>query len=104
MASKGTIKVNPVTVKNVAKKIDDKNRSEYTPAYSKMFAAIKDLGNAWQSDDYNELARKAESFQKDFDEMAKIFGQYSSYLEDAAKAYQQAEDDTLNDARAKLKS
>ena len=54
---------------------------------------------AWQGVDNQAFTTQIEGFRQDFEMMAKLMDEYSTFLRTAAKTYQQTQDEIVNQAQ-----
>lgn len=94
----GKIVVNPAQLNSTAAQVDSA-AAEYRKLYNKLFSDVSAMKAAWQGVDNQAFTTQIEGFRQDFEEMAKLMDQYSAFLKQAAKTYQQAQDDTVSAAR-----
>ena len=93
-----TIKVDPAQLTSTAARVDSA-AAEYRKLYNKLYSDVGAMKAAWQGVDNQAFTTQIEGFKQDFEEMAKLMDQYSAFLKQSAKTYQQAQDDTVNAAR-----
>jgi WXG100 family type VII secretion target len=94
----GSIKVSPSQLNTTATQIDSE-AAEYRKLYTKLYSEVGAMKAAWQGVDNLAFTNQIEGFRQDFDEMAKLVEQYSQFLKQSAKTYQQAQDNTVAGAR-----
>ena len=92
------IAVNPAQLNSTAAKVDSA-AGEYRKLYNKLYSDVGAMRSAWQGVDNQAFTTQIDGFKQDFDQMAKLMDQYSAFLKQSAKTYQQAQDDTVSAAR-----
>ncbi len=93
-----TIKVDPAQLNATASQVETA-AGEYRKLYSKLFTDVGGMRAAWQGVDNQAFTTQIEGFRQDFELMAKLMDEYSTFLRTAAKTYQQTQDDIVNQAQ-----
>lgn len=92
------IVVDPQKLKDAATNIDQVI-ADYKSIYAALFANVSKLSSAWKGADNTAFTTQIEGFRDDFDKMAKLMDNYSSFLKTSASTYQAAQDDIVAAAK-----
>jgi WXG100 family type VII secretion target len=93
-----TIKVDPAQLNSTATQVDSA-AGEYRKLYAKLFTDVGGMRAAWQGVDNQAFTTQIEGFRQDFELMAQLMDEYSTFLKTAAKTYQQAQDEVVSQAQ-----
>jgi WXG100 family type VII secretion target len=91
------IRANPAQLRAVADAVAPA-AAEYRKLYSKLYSDIDRLKAGWQGADQQAYVQQIEGFKEDFEAMAVLMEMYSDFLREAAKTYQQAQDQSASRA------
>ena len=87
----GSIKVDPAILKSTAGKVDAQ-AAEYRKEFAQLYADVDAMKAAWQGVDNQAFTAQIEGFRPEFEKMAKLMDEYSSFLKQAAEVYQSTQD------------
>lgn len=93
-----TIKVDPDQLDRTAGQVET-TAGEYRKLYNKLYTDVGSMQAAWQGKDNVAFTQQIEGFKQDFEAMATLMSQYSTFLRDAAKTYRQTQEEVVNQAR-----
>lgn len=86
-----SIIVEPEILISCAMRMDDENAS-YQQSFSQLFEAVDQMKAAWQGKDNTAFSTQIRKFEGDFREMSVLCSQYSEFLRNSARAYQETQD------------
>ncbi len=89
------ILVEMTKVLNTAQKIEEA-KEEYQRLYNEIYQKIDTLANSWQGQDNLRFTTRIKSYEEDFRRIAIIMSQYSDFLRNSARAYQNTQDEIAN--------
>lgn len=87
-------------LKKSSQVIDDKT-ARYDAEIAKLYAEIANLRVEWQGQSSNTFNEKIEGYRNDFEELAKILREYSTFLRNTANHYEKVEN-SVNDTAGGL--
>lgn len=91
-----SILVTPENLNNQANKVDGK-ASEYYNKYRSLLAEVQEFTSTdWTGEDANAFRQKVQNFEADFTKMKELMEQYATFLRQAAKNYQNTQDNIKN--------
>lgn len=91
-----SIKVTPENLITQAGKVDDE-AGRYYNEYRSLLADVQELTTTdYKGDDANAFREKVEGFEQDFDKMKKLMNEYANFLREAAKNYQNTQQNAIN--------
>lgn len=93
-----TIKVDPAQLNATASQVESA-AGEYRKLYNKLFSDVGGMRAAWQGVDNQAFTQQIEGFRDDFEMMAKLMDEYGTFLRNAAKTYQQTQDEIVSQAQ-----
>ena len=96
----GSIKVDPAVLTSTAAKVDAQS-AEYRKQYGQLYAEVDAMQSAWQGADNQAFTTQIKGFKPDFEKMAKLMDDYSTFLKKAAETYQKTQDE-IKSAASKL--
>ncbi len=92
------IVVDPQKLTEAATKLDQVI-ADYQSIYTALFSNVSRLSSAWKGADNQAFTTQIEGFKDDFDKMAQLMGDYSSFLKKSSATYQAAQDDIVAAAK-----
>lgn len=98
MANKFSVETQ--SLKKSSQVIEDKT-ARYDAEVAKLYAEIANLRIEWQGQSSDTFNEKIEGYRNDFDELAKILREYSTFLRNTADRYEKTEN-SINDAASGL--
>lgn len=91
-----SIKVTPENLISQASKVDDQ-ASKYYSEYRSLLTDVETLTTTdYTGDDANAFREKVESFEPDFNKMKELMNEYATFLREAAKNYQNTQQNAIN--------
>ena len=84
------IKVDPVQLTSAAAQIESA-AGEYQTLYNKLFSDVAAMRTGWQGVDNTAFTTQIEGFKPEFQMMQELMGEYANFLRQAAKAYEQTQ-------------
>ena len=93
-----SIKVDPAQLNSTAAQVETA-AGQYRQLYNRLFGDVEGMRAAWQGVDNVAFTTRIEGFRQDFDLMAKLMDEYSSFLRMAAQTYQQAQQEVVSQAQ-----
>ena len=92
-----SIIVEPSKLQEVASRIDQSN-DDYERLYRSLYGEIDKMSAAWQGKDNTMFVGQIRSYEHDFKQISIIMRQYSDFLRNSARAYQETQDELYNQA------
>ncbi len=92
------IKVNPAQLNTTAAQIDSA-AGEYQKLSNKLFSDVGAMRAAWQGIDNQAFTSQIEGFKEDFQMMQQLMVEYANFLKQAAKTYEQTQQEIVAGAR-----
>lgn len=92
------IVVDPQKLTDAANSIDQVI-ADYKSIYATLFSNVSKLSSAWKGADNVAFTTQIEGFKDDFDKMAKLMEDYSSFLKTSSSTYQSAQDEIVAAAK-----
>lgn len=92
------IVVDPQKLKDAATAIDTVI-SDYKSIYTALFSNVSKLSTTWKGTDNLTFTTQIEGFKDDFEKMAKLMEDYSSFLKTSSSTYQAAQDEIVAAAK-----
>lgn len=90
-----SIKVTPENLIAKAGQVDSEAR-EYYNEYRGLLSDVESLtGSDWTGEDANKFREKVEGFEPDFNKMKKLMNEYAIFLREAAKNYQNTQENVI---------
>ena len=91
-----SIKVTPENLISQAGKVDDE-ASKYYNEYRNLLNDVQTLTTSdYTGDDANAFREKVEGFEPDFNKMKELMNEYAGFLREAAKNYQNTQQNVIN--------
>ena len=91
------ITVEPSQLLSCANHMDETNQ-EYQKYSNEFFSVVENMSAGWQGKDNQSFTNKISKFQGDFKQLAMLCSQYSEFLKNSAHAYQEMQDELMNQA------
>lgn len=73
--------------------------ADYDGTIQSIYARMHEMSAIWQGSDNQAFISQLESFQPQLNRMTEIINEYASYLQKSADAYEQMQQDRIQQAR-----
>lgn len=84
------IMADPAQMRSYANRVGA-SATDFKTNYTQMYSVIDSLKNAWTGKDNQAFANKINGYKKDFDAMYQAIESYKDFLNQSAKAYEEAQ-------------
>ena len=91
------IMADPAKMRSYATKVGTE-ATDFKTNYTTMYKVIDGLKSAWTGKDNQAFANKINEYKSDFEAMYKAIESYKDFLNESAKAYEQAQTEIANAA------
>lgn len=91
------IMVDTEKIESVKRQIEEYQRA-YQGAYQKVYEIDNELNNTWKGVDSTKFTKQLREFEGDFKDLDKNITSYITFLTNAKKAYDTAQDNITSDA------
>lgn len=93
-----SIIVEPQKLTTTATTINNQS-SDYEKQYNLLFSNVDGLAAAWQGADNLAFVNQIKGFTDDFKQITALMRQYADFLNQSAKTYTNAQNDTISNAK-----
>ncbi len=91
------VMADPAKMRSFANRVGS-SATDFKSNYTQMYNVIDNLKNAWTGKDNQAFANKINEYKKDFDAMHSAIESYKEFLNESAKAYEQAQSEIASAA------
>lgn len=88
----------PARLELSATLIDSLN-NDYQRLFNQLFEAVDTMNTAWSGKDNTAFTNQIKGFNDDLRAISNIMSQYSQFLKNTARAYQETQDELYNQAQ-----
>lgn len=92
-----SITVEPERLEDAAMKIEIAN-NDYDRLYQAMYDEVAKMSVSWQGKDNMAFTNQIKAFEDDLKQISIIMKQYSDFLRNSARAYQETQDEIYTQA------
>lgn len=86
------IVVDPGRLVQTAQQIEQAD-GEYQHLYQSLYSEVDKMSQAWSGKDNTAFSNQIHSYEKDFRSISLLLRQYSEFLRNSARAYQDTQDE-----------